>query len=169
MAIEFESPKPIVQMQTALKTVAQEMMRSKSRYFDEHEHDIPWDYIEFIHSAMKALGGASLTPKETAPTEGGGKAGNKHPPIGYQLLASQIEMLAWGDVGMYLNTPGGGLGAAAVQAAGSPEQCAKFLARFGEEKPTFAAMCMTEPGAGSDTSAIRTKAVLDEKTNEWII
>ena len=30
MAIEFESPKPIVQMQTVLKTVAQEMMRSKS-------------------------------------------------------------------------------------------------------------------------------------------
>jgi len=28
---------------------------------------------------------------------------------------------------------------------------------------------MTEPGAGSDTSAIRTRAVLDEKTNEWVI
>ena len=53
--------------------------------------------------------------------------------------------------------------------AGSPEQRAKFLARFGEEKPTFAAMCMTEPGAGSDNSAIRSKAVLDEKTNEWVI
>jgi acyl-CoA dehydrogenase len=168
MAIEFESPKPIVQAQTILKTVAQEMMRSKSRYFDEHEHEIPWDYIEFIHSAMKAMGGASLTPKEPLPT-GNEAAGNKRPLIGYQLLATQIEMLAWGDVGIYLNTPGGGLGAAAVQAAGSPEQCAKFLARFGEEKPTFAAMCMTEPGAGSDTSAIRTKAVLDEKTHEWII
>ena len=68
MAIEFESPKPIVQMQAVLKTVAQEMMRSKSRYFDEHEHEIPWDYIEFIHSAMKAMGGASLTPKEPAPS-----------------------------------------------------------------------------------------------------
>jgi len=31
-------------------------------------------------------------------------------------------MLSWGDVGMYLITPGGGLGAAAVQAAGSAEQ-----------------------------------------------
>jgi acyl-CoA dehydrogenase len=61
------------------------------------------------------------------------------------------------------------LGAAAVQAAGSPEQKAKFLARFNEGKPTFAAMCMTEAGAGSDTSAIRMRAVLDEKTNEWVI
>ena len=71
---------------------------------------------------------------------------------------------AWGDVGMYPVTPAVDLGAAAVQAAGTPEQKAKFLARFGGEKPTFAAMCMTEAGAGSDTSAIRTRAVLDEKT-----
>ena len=28
---------------------------------------------------------------------------------------------------------------------------------------------MTESGAGSDTSAIKTNAVLDEKTNEWVI
>ncbi len=167
MAIEFELPKPILQMQAVLKTVAQEMMRSKSRYFDEHEHEIPWEYIEFMHSAMKAVGGANLTPREE-------KVGDdpnhpKRPPIGYQLLASQIEMLAWGDVGMYLATPGGGLGAAAVQAAGSAEQRTRFLARFGGEKPTFAAMSMTEPGAGSDTSAIRTKAILDETTHEWIL
>ena len=28
---------------------------------------------------------------------------------------------------------------------------------------------MTEPGAGSDTSAIKATAVLDEKTNEWVL
>ena len=66
MAIEFESPKPIVQMQAVLKTVAQEMMRSKSRYFDEHELEIPWDYIEFMHIAMKTVGGGDLAPKEPA-------------------------------------------------------------------------------------------------------
>ena len=56
MTIEFETPKPILQTQFVLKTVAEEMMRSKSRYFDEHEHEIPWDYIEFMHTAMKAMG-----------------------------------------------------------------------------------------------------------------
>jgi acyl-CoA dehydrogenase len=85
------------------------------------------------------------------------------------MLATQIEALAWGDVGMYLTTPGGGLGAAAVQAAATPEQKAKFLARFAGEKPTFASMAMTEAGAGSDNSAIRTRALLDEKTNEWVL
>lgn len=169
MSIEFESPKPIVQTQFVLKTVAEEMMRSKSRYFDEHEHEIPWDYIEFMHTAMKAMGVGSLAPKEKGNGHDGGEQKEKRPPIAYQSLAAQIEMLSWGDVGFYLITPGGGLGAAAVQAAGSPEQRAKFLSRFVEEKPTFAAMCMTEAGAGSDTSAIRARAVLDEATREWVI
>jgi acyl-CoA dehydrogenase len=170
MPIEFEAPKPVVQIQFVLKTVAEEMMRSHSRYFDEHEHEIPWDYIEFMHTAMKALGVGTLAPKDKGNGhDDGGEQKEKRPSISYQLLASQIEMLAWGDVGMYLVTPGGGLGAAAVQAAGTPEQKAKFLERFSGEKPTLAAMCMTEAGAGSDTASIRTRAVLDEKTNEWVL
>ncbi|MBK8821289.1 MAG: acyl-CoA dehydrogenase family protein [Anaerolineales bacterium] len=166
MTIDFETPKPIAQMQTMLKSVAENMMRSTSREFDENEHSIPWDYVEFMHTAMRSMGGGGgLTVTEDKPKEGA----EKRPPIGYQKLAAQIEMLSWGDVGYYLITPGGGLGAAAVQAAGSPEQKAKFLARFNDDKPTYAAMCMTEPGAGSDTSAIRTRAVLDEATKEWVI
>lgn len=171
MPIEFEAPKPITNAQFVLKTVAEEMMRPKSRYFDEHEHEIPWDYIEFMHSAMKAMGGNSLAPRENGNGHGKEKDAEKEkrPPIGYQLIAAQMETLSWGDVGMYHCLPGGGLGAAAVYAAGTPEQRAKFLSRFQDEKPTFAAMCITEAGAGSDNSAIRTRAVLDEKTNEWVI
>ena len=142
-------------------------MRPHSRYFDEHEHEIPWDYINFMHQAMKTSGVGSLAPSEEKKEEDPNTP--KRPPIGYQLLAHVLEMLSWGDVGMYLITPGGGLGAAAVQAAGSPEQKAKFLARFAGEKPTFAAMCMTESNAGSDTTAIRTSAVLDKATNEWVL
>src|SRR5512139_645396 len=170
MPIEFEAPKPVVQTQFVLKTVAEEMMRSHSRYFDEHEHEIPWDYIEFMHTAQKATGAGSLVPKDKGNgQDNGGGQKEKRPSIAYQMLASQIEMLSWGDVGMYLVTPGGGLGAAAVQAAGTPEQKARFLERFGGEKPTLAAMCMTEAGAGSDTASIRTRAVLDDKTNEWVL
>ncbi len=167
MTIEFETPKPIAQQQYVLKTVAENMMRSVSREMDENEHAVPYGYIEFMHAAMRATGAGSLAPKEEKKEEDPNKP--KRPPIGYQLLAHMLEMLSWGDVGMYLVTPGGGLGAAAVQAAATPEQKQKFLARFGGEKPTFAAMCMTEPGAGSDTSAIKATAVLDEKTDEWVI
>jgi len=165
--IDFETPKPIAQQSFALKTVAENMMRPVSRYFDEHEHEIPWDYINFMHMAMRATGAGSLTPRERK--KDGDEPKKDRPPIGYQSLAHLLETLAWGDVGMYLVTPGGGLGAAAVEATGTAEQKEKFLARFKEERPTFAAMAMTEPQAGSDTSAIRTTAVLDRSSNEWLL
>ena len=166
--IEFEMPKPIAQQSYVLQTVAVNMMRPVSRHFDENEHEIPWDYINFMHMAMKATGAGSLAPperKEPIPDE----KKKDRPPIAYQMLAFMLEMLSWGDVGMYLCTPGGGLGAAAVEAAGNIDQKRKFLARFMEEKPTFAAMAMTESQCGSDTSAIRATAVLDKATNEWIL
>ena len=164
--IDFEMPKPIAQRRYLLQTVAEEMMRSTSRYFDEHEHEIPWDYINFMHQAMAATGAGALAPSQIPVAEAEKK---DRPRIGYQSLACMMEVLAWGDVGMYLCTPGGGLGSAAVEATGSPEQKQKFLARFRAEKPCFAAMAMTEPQAGSDTSAIRTTALLDKQTNEWVL
>lgn len=164
--IEFEPPKPIAQQSFVLKTVAENMMRPVSRYFDENEHQIPWDYINFMHMAMRATGAGSMAPKESPKKEIDTK---ERPKIGYQMLAFMLEMLSWGDVGIYLCTPGGGLGAAAVQSNGTPEQNAKFLARFGDEKPAFGAMAMTESQAGSDTSAIRTTAVLDKEKKEWIL
>src|SRR5512138_2617979 len=169
MPIEFDPPKPLLQARTMLQTVAEEMMRSRSRHFDESEGEIPWDYIEFMHTAMRSMGGGSLAPREEKERDASAAAKPARPPIGYQLLATQIETLSWGDVGMYLNTPGGGLGAAAVQAAATPEQKAKFLSRFAGDKPTFASMAMTEAAAGSDNSSIRTRAVLDQKTNEWVL
>jgi acyl-CoA dehydrogenase len=163
--IEFEAPKPIIQQSFVLKTVAENMMRPVSRYFDEHEHEIPWDYITFMHMAMRATGAGSLAPSEPKKDA----TGKERPRIGYQMLAFMLEMLSWGDVGIYLCTPGGGLGAAAVESNGTPEQKQKFLARFGEEKPAFGAMAMTESQAGSDTSAIRTTAVLDKENNQWVL
>ena len=55
-----------------------------------------------------------------------------------------------------------GLGNAAIRAVATPEQ----KARFGN---LFCAMAITEPGFGSDTSAVSTTAKLDPATNEWII
>ena len=169
--IEFEIPKPIAKQRYLLTTVAEEMMRPHSRYFDEHEHEIPWDYINFMHQALRAVGAGSLAPSEEKKKDEKKEDGKKkkHPPIGYQSLAFLLETLSWGDVGMYLVTPGGGLGAAAVEATGTAEQKKKFLARFQQESPAFGAMAMTESQCGSDTSAIRTSAVLDPNTNEWVI
>jgi acyl-CoA dehydrogenase len=157
--IDFETPEKISGVLTVINTVAVNMMRPVARYFDEHEHEIPWDYINFMHTAARAMGGSSMAPSEK----------KEGPRFGYQRLASMIEMLSWGDAAMYLDTPGGMLGSAAVTATGSPEQRERFLARFRGETPVFDAMCMTEAGAGSDTSAIRTTAVLDKDESQWIL
>jgi len=70
---------------------------------------------------------------------------------------------------MYLITPGGGLGSAAVQAAGTAEQKAKFLARFNEDKPTFAAMCMTEPQAGRIPRRFELGQFWTKRRTTWVI
>lgn len=164
--IEFEAPKPIAKQNEMLKMAADYRMRPISRYFDEHEHEIPWDFINFMHSVQQmAGGGGGLAPSEPKKDADG----KERPRIGYQMLASMLEMLSYGDVGLFLCVPGGGLGSAAIEAAGTQEQKQKFLARFNTEKPAFGAMAITEAQAGSDNSAIRTTAVLDKEKNEWVL
>ncbi|MBE9524160.1 MAG: acyl-CoA dehydrogenase family protein [Chloroflexi bacterium] len=165
--IDFTTPKPIEQLKTVVETVAINMMRPVSREMDENEHAVPWDYINFMHTAIKSMGGTSMSPESSPTNKDDSK--EKRPSIGYQRLAHLVEMLSWGDAGMYLCTPGGMLGSAAVAASGTPEQKKRFLSRFMGEKPIFDAMAMTEPQAGSDTSAIRATAALDADTNEWIL
>jgi acyl-CoA dehydrogenase len=167
--ISFEKSKAIDQTEYLLKTVADNMMRPVSRYFDDNEHEIPWDYIEFMHGAMKQMGQGSLTPEESKEKEEPDKEKKDRPSQGYQVMAHTIEMLSWGDAGIYLCTPRGGLGSAAIEAAGTDEQKKRFLSKLGGEKPVFTAMAITEAEAGSDNSAIKCSAVLDEKTNEWIL
>src|SRR5205814_6723164 len=93
----------------------------------------------------------------------------KRPSLGSMTLVHLIEAMSWGDVGLYLSVPGPGLGGAAIEAAGSPAQKERFLRRFTEGEPKWGAMAITEAGAGSDTSAIKTRAVLDKATHEWVL
>ncbi|MFN2275137.1 MAG: acyl-CoA dehydrogenase family protein [Anaerolineales bacterium] len=161
MMISFKMGEKLEQASVLMETVADNMMRPISRYFDEHEHEIPWDYIQFMHTSQKAMGGAgSLTESSARKKEG--------PSISFQRLAITAEMLSWGDVGLWLCTPGGGLGAAAVNATGSPEQKERFLGRFQGDDPVFDAMALTEPHAGSAMPAeVRTTAVRDG--DEWVL
>ena len=160
--ISFKMPEKIEQSVVIMETIAENMMRPVSRYFDEHEHEIPWDYIEFMHTSQKAMGGGgTLTDSEK-------KKKKEGPSISFQRLAFTSEILSWGDVGLWLCTPGGGLGGAAVNATGTPEQKERFLTRYRGEKPVFDAMALTEPHAGSAMPAeVRMTAVRDGE--EWIL
>ena len=72
-----------------------------------------------------------------------------------------IEM-CWGDVGLLLSMPRQGLGNSAIASVASEEQLQRFEGRW-------AAMAITEPEAGSDSAAIKTTAVLDEQTDEYVL
>ncbi len=166
--ISFEMPKPIVNISSMTQMVAENMMRPVARYYDDHEHEIPWDYINFLHDSMVQLGGAFASVGEEKKEEYPEEEKNKYPPIGFQRLAHMAEMLSWGDTGLYLCSPVGLLGAAAVNATGTPEQKKRFLSRFQGEKPVFDAMAMTESHAGSEMpSQTRTTAVKDG--DEWVL
>lgn len=67
------------------------------------------------------------------------------------------EELAYGCTGISTAMEANTLAVAPVIVAGNPEQKKEFLGRLIAE-PLFAAYCVTEPGAGSDVSGIRTIA-----------
>jgi short-chain 2-methylacyl-CoA dehydrogenase len=51
---------------------------------------------------------------------------------------------------------------------GTPAQKAQWLPRLTSGE-ALAGFGLTEPGSGSDAAAIQTRAVLDERTDEWVI
>jgi acyl-CoA dehydrogenase len=164
--ISFEIPEKITNELQMARMVAEQVMRAKSRYYDEHEHERPWDYINLMWPVMRDQQRRQL---ERGQQGNGQERPRDKPGTAVLRLVMLVETLSWGDAGQYLTTPTGALGSAAVESVGTPEQKLRFLSRFAEGDPKWGAMAMTEPGAGSDTSAIRTSAVLDPETNEWVL
>ncbi len=79
------------------------------------------------------------------------------------MMLLQCMAQYWGDYSVRLKRPmRGGLGNAALAAAGTDEQKAKW-------GDMLLSMAITESGCGSDPSRVSTTAVLDEATNEWVI
>ncbi len=167
--ISFEIPERITNELQLVKMVAEQVMRPKSRYYDEHEHERPVEYIEMMWGFLREQNKRRID--RMLHSENGGNGSREPDRFDWTVLRLVliIEQLSWGDAGMYLCTPDPALGGAAVEAVGTIDQKVRFLKRFGEGKPKWGAMAMTEPGAGSDTSAIRTTAVLDAERNEWIL
>lgn len=163
--ISFEIPEKITNQLQMARMVAEQVMRPHSRYYDEHEHERPAEYINMMWPVTREQNKRRYEDVAS----NGDKPERAGPSLGTLRLIMLVEMLSWGDAGQYLCTPDPALGGAAVDAVGTPEQKARFLQKFGEGEPKWGAMAMTEPGAGSDTSAIRTTAVLDEETNEWVL
>jgi acyl-CoA dehydrogenase len=166
MMINFEIPEKLLNELKMTEMLAGQVMRPHARYYDEYEHERPKEFINTIWPVIREQNRQQMERRlanGSAPREEG-------PNMAMLRMVLLIEMLSWGDTGQYLCMPGSGLGGFAVEAAGTPEQKLKFLARFAkEEKPVWGSMAITEPDAGSDNSSMRTTAVLDPNTNEWLL
>jgi alkylation response protein AidB-like acyl-CoA dehydrogenase len=82
-----------------------------------------------------------------------------------------FEELFWGDAGIGLSLVGSGLAAIAVASNGTNEQIGEWLPQmFGSPGDVkLGAFCSSEPDAGSDVGAIRTRAVYDQAKDEWTL
>jgi acyl-CoA dehydrogenase len=160
--IDFELSDSTRNARKMTHMVAEQMMRPISRHCDENEHEKPWDFINTMWSVSKST---SMTGSST---DGKDKEAKRASSEGRTLaMVIAVEELCWGDVGLYLSIPNPGLGGAAVAAAGTAEQKERFLSRFKGDKPTWGAMAITEPSAGSDSAAIQATAKRDG--DHWVL
>lgn len=158
--IDFSLSPETEALRSAVHELAASTMRPIAREYDEREHEKPTEWLNMMWEISKGMGSLGAEEKKEATRD-------RRSSERQLRTAVMIEELAWGDAGLYLSIPNAGLGGAAVAAAGTPEQKARFLARFREGAPKWGAMAITEPGCGSDTAAITTTAVRDG--DHWVL
>ncbi len=85
------------------------------------------------------------------------------------VLPIAMEETCWGCAGIALGIFGTGLPLSALAYSGTPDQIMKWAPQmFGTpNEPRVASLCVTEPNAGSDVSALRTSARRDG--DEWVL
>jgi alkylation response protein AidB-like acyl-CoA dehydrogenase len=134
---------------------AEEVMRPAAHEWDERE-EFPYPVVEeaakiglygweFLMNAMQDRSGLTL-------------------PVA-------VEEIFWGDAGLGMAIMGSGLAAAGIAGIGTPEQVMEWVPQcYGDaNKVMLGAFCVSEPDAGSDVSNLRTRAVYDEASDEWVL
>jgi acyl-CoA dehydrogenase len=153
--MNLEIPRKFVPLINQARQVAREVFRPISRKYDLAEHEYPRE-LDMFASIMDGMNDGAVDggtgAGKLARSESNGGTGNRN-GINMKTVLGLTE-LCWGDVGLALSIPRQGLGNSAIAAVANDEQ----LARLGN---TWAAMAITEPGAGSDSAAIRTTATED--------
>ncbi|MEU8089030.1 acyl-CoA dehydrogenase family protein [Micromonospora sp. NPDC049101] len=134
---------------------AAEVVRPAAAEWDERE-ETPWPVIQ--EAAKVGLYGFEFLATCWAD------------PTGLSLPIASEELF-WGDAGIGLSIFGTSLAVAAIYGAGTPDQLVEWVPQcFGDvDSPAVAAFCSSEPEAGSDVGAMRTRAVYDEATDEWVL
>lgn len=142
--IDFEPTADQGQIVKLAHDFAARQIRPVAREYDERE-EVPWPVL--AEAARCGLMAFSL------PEEYGG--GGVLDGVTRMMV---IEELAWGCAGIATCITSSALAGEVILRLGTPGQRARFIAQLVGNEPHLAAMCLTEPEAGSDTAAIRARA-----------
>jgi short/branched chain acyl-CoA dehydrogenase len=144
--------------QEALRESVQEFAREQvAPVIAEH-----YEHKTFPYDVVRQMGKMGLFGLPF-PEEYGGMGGD------YFAHCLALEELARVDSSVAATVEAAvSLGAMPIYRFGTPEQRSQWLPRLvsGESLAGFG---LTEPGSGTDAAAVATRAVLDERTGEWVI
>jgi len=151
----FELGRDHLDLKAWVHDFAAEVVRPAASEWDEKE-EFPWPVVE--EAAKIGLYSLDFFATQSFDETGLG-------------IPITMEELFWGDAGIGLAICGTALAAAAVRANGSDEQVGEWVpGMFGSPGDLkLAAFCSSEPDAGSDVGAMRTKATYDEANDEWVL
>ncbi len=144
-----------IQLKDWLHGFAADVIRPAAEEWDERE-ETPWPIIqEAAKIGLYDLGFFANTFAD---------------PTGLSM-AITCEELCWGDAGIAMALLGSTLAVSGIMANGTPEQQAEWVPQcFGTpDKIQLGAFGVSEPDAGSDVSSLRTRAVYDAATDEWVL
>ncbi len=144
-----------IQLQKWVHDFAEDVVRPAGHEWDERE-EFPWPIVQ--EAAKIGLYGIDFIT--SAFTD----------PSGLTFPVT-VEELFWGDAGIGMAIMGSSLAAAGITGVGTPEQVMEWVPQcYGSaDKVQLGAFCVSEADAGSDVSSLRTRAVYDEATDEWVL
>jgi alkylation response protein AidB-like acyl-CoA dehydrogenase len=138
-----------------LHEFAASVIRPAAAEWDERE-ETPWPVLE--EAAKIGLYSLDFYARQYLEPSG----------IGIPVV---FEELFWGDAGIGMSLAGSTLAVLSVVANGTPEQVGEWCPQMfgGPGDVRLGAFCSSEPDAGSDVGAIRTRAVYDAAADEWVL
>ncbi|MBM3693238.1 MAG: acyl-CoA dehydrogenase [Actinobacteria bacterium] len=144
-----------LQIQKWVHDFAEQVLRPAASEWDERE-ETPWPIIE--EAAKIGLYSWEFIANVFADPQG----------LTFPLAC---EELCWGDAGLAMAILGSTLAVSGIAGNGTPEQIAEWVPQcFGTpDKIQLGAFAVSEPDAGSDVSSLRTRAVYDAATDEWVL
>jgi acyl-CoA dehydrogenase len=152
--MDFQLSEDHLTTQKWVHEFAEKEIRPVAAHYDETE-EFPWPVVK--RAAELGL----YAPEFYLETVAGDQTG--------LMLPICMEETTWGCAGISLGIWGTGLPLSTLAYSGTPDQLRTWAPRmFGSvDDPKVAALCVTEPGAGSDISGLRSTATRDG--DAWVL